>query len=114
MWTTTGPATTAILPAALLDLPHHVRDAADHPFDAALRGNVIAHEREAQAVALAELRGHANTVVPAEHRLAGADVTQLPAHGPASRRHDHRVHPLLLDLDPASPQRTCVRWLVVE
>ena len=38
--------------------------------------------------------------------VAGADVAQFAAQGPAVLDHDHRIHPLALDLDPVPSSRT--------
>ena len=112
--TTTGPATTAMRPPAFFTSRIICGDARDAAFDAALRRDVVAHEREAEAVAFAELRRHADAVVAADDRLARLDVAQLAALGRAAGGDDHGVHALLLDLDPVAAMRTCVRWLVVE
>ena len=58
--------------AGLLHLAHHGGDAGDTAFDAPLRRDVVAHEREAETVALAELGRHANPFVAADDRLATA------------------------------------------
>ena len=73
-------------PAGLLDVAHHLRDARHAAFDAPLGRDVVAHEGEAEPVALAELRRHADAVVAADDRLAGLDVAQLAALGAARRR----------------------------
>ena len=66
-------------------------DARDAAFDAALRRDVVAHEREAEAVALAELGRDADAVVAADHRFAGLHVAQLAALGARrSRRRSPR------------------------
>jgi hypothetical protein len=45
-------------PAALLHFLHHRGDSRDASLDAALGGDIVAHEREAESVALTELRRH--------------------------------------------------------
>ena len=74
----------------------------DAAFDATLRRDVVAHEREAETVALAELGRHANAFVAADDRLAALDVAQLPARRAPVVDDDDGVHPLFLDLHPAS------------
>ena len=98
--------------AGRLDVAHHLRDARHAAFDATLGRDVVAHEREAETVALAELRRHADAGVAAHDRLAGLDVPQLAAGGGLSVDDDHRVHALLVDLDPAArpAARACGDW----
>ena len=85
MWTTTGPATTAMRPPARLDLLHHRRDARHADLDAALGRDFVRHEREPVPVALLELGNHAHTGHAAHdaHRLSGrrgaCGTTRVPS-----------------------------------
>ena len=88
--TTTGPATTAMRPPALLDVAHHRGDARDAAFDAALRGDLVAHEREAEAIALAELRRDADAVVPADDGSPPRTSRSLRHDGARRRRRRSR------------------------
>src|SRR5688572_32442883 len=82
------------------DLAHHLRDTGDAAFDPPLRGHVVAHEREPEAIPFTELRSHAYAVVTADDAFARLHVAQLAAGGRLSRHHDHRVHALALNVDP--------------
>src|SRR5688500_6580301 len=90
--------------AALLHLPDHLRNPADDAFHPALGRHVVAHEREAEAVALAELGGDANALVTADHRFTGAHVAQLAAGRAAVRRDDHRIHALSFHFHPLASE----------
>src|SRR5688572_33414979 len=82
------------------DLAHHLRDTGDAAFDPPLRGHVVAHEREPEAIPFAELRSHAYAVVTADDAFAGLQVAQLAAGGRLSRDEDHRVHALAIEVAP--------------
>jgi hypothetical protein len=56
--------------AAPLHVAHHRGDARHAALDAPLRRDVVAHEREAEPVALAELGRDADAVVAADDRFA--------------------------------------------
>src|SRR5262245_45074761 len=89
-------------PAALLHLFHHGGYSRHASFHAALGGDVVAHERETEAVAFPEFRRDTNPFVPTDDRVAALHVAELAADRPPVLDHDHRIHPLLLDFPPAS------------
>ena len=91
---------------------HQRRDAADTGFDPALRRDLVRHEGEVGAVALAELRGDADAFESADDVIAGPDLAQLPAGGAAVGDDDHGVHALPLDLDPLAgrPVHASADW----
>src|SRR5689334_8174744 len=84
----------------LLHVTHHRGDAGHAAFHPTFGRDVVAHEREAEAIPFLELRRYPNALVPADDRFAGADVTQLAARRPRTRDHDDGVHPLLFHLHP--------------
>ena len=69
---------------------HQRGDAADAGLDAALRRDLVGHEREVRAVALAELRGDADAFQAADHAIAGPDLAQLAARRRGRRRRRSR------------------------
>ena len=62
-----------------LHLRHHRRDARDADLDAPLRRNLVRHEREAEAIALLELRHRPDALDAAHDRVARPHVAQLAA-----------------------------------
>ena len=78
-----------------------MRDPRNAAFDSTFRRHVVAHEREPVPVPFLELGRHADAVVTADDGVARLHVAQLTAHSPSVARHDHRVHPLILYVDPA-------------
>ena len=87
-------------PPLCFHVAHHVGNPRDAGLDAALGGDLVGHEREAVAIALAELRRDADALDAADDGVARAHVAQLAAQRAAAFDHDDRVHPLLLDLEP--------------
>ena len=89
-------------PAFRLDLAHHGHDPRHADLDPPLGRDVAGHEREPEAVALLELGQDADAVEPADDPLPRPDVPQLAARGAAVAHHHHRVHPLVLHVDPSA------------
>src|SRR5262249_26039445 len=89
-----GPGDECDAAAALFRLAHHRRDARDARLDAALRRDVVGHEREVGAIAIAELRRDADAVESAHDAIARAYVAKLAARGNARLDDDRRVHAL--------------------
>ena len=100
VWTTTGPATKTMRRPGRARFAHQRGDAADAGLDAALRRDLVGHEGEVRAVALAELRGDADAFEAADDAIAGPHLAQLAARGAAVVDDDHGVHALAFDLDP--------------
>src|SRR5690242_21798276 len=90
--------------AAALHVAHHLCDAGDAALDAALRRDVVAHEREPETVALPELGSDADAGVPAHDLLARLDVTELATHGFRSVDDDDGIHALAVDINPPAVQ----------
>ena len=67
--------------ARALHIAHHLGDARHASFDATLGRDVVAHEREAVAVAFLELGRDADADVTAHDFLARLHVPQLAAGG---------------------------------
>ena len=80
--------------------PHHRRDPRHADLDAALRRNLVRHEREAEPVAGLELRDDFHALDPADHGVSGANLPQLAADRAFIRDHDDGVHALALDCNP--------------
>ena len=112
MWTTTGPATNAILRAAGLGVAHHRRDPRDAGLDAALGRHVVGHEREVGARRGRGTPASRGCLEPADDPVAGADLAQLPADGAPVVDDDDGVHALPLDGDPPRrrPAPGCAGW----
>src|SRR5947199_322646 len=94
-----GPSSRT-LPASTIGthLLHHPRDARHAHLDAALRGDVVRHEREVGAIAIAEFRRDADAVEAADDAVSGAQVAELAAFRAVRRDHDRGVHPLTADV----------------
>src|SRR6185436_8117926 len=70
--------------AGALDVLHHRRDARDADLDAPLGRDLVGHEREAEAIALAELGDDLDAVHAGDDEIAFADVAQLGAARPGA------------------------------
>jgi hypothetical protein len=88
--------------ASRFDIAHHLGDARHAALDTTLGRDVVAHEREAQTVALAKFRCHADAGVTTHHGLTGLDVPELATSRGLSVDDDHGVHPLAGDFNPLS------------
>ena len=89
--------------ARRLDVAHHRGDALDADFDPALRRNLVRHEREAVAIAIAELRRHAHAGHAAHDPIAGPHVAQLAAaRGPCRRSTITASMRCFCDVEPAA------------
>ena len=95
VWTTTGPATKTIRwPRPLVERIKR-GDARDACLDAPLRRDLVRHEREVGAIALAKLGRHAQALEAADDAIPDLDFPQLAADRAPVFEHDHRIHALL-------------------
>src|SRR4030095_6097409 len=110
--TTTGPATTAMRPPAfftsriiaaiLATLPSTRRSD-----DTSLLMNAKprrSRSRNSGVTRIPSVPQTPGSSAPADDRLAGAPVAQLPAHRALALHDDDRVHALLLDLHPPAAE----------
>ncbi len=89
--------------AARLGLTDHRGDARDAHLDSSFRRHLVRHEGKIAALAIAELRRHAQAVEAADHSIADLDLAQLATRRSAvGADHDDRIHALARDGQPAA------------
>ena len=100
---TTGPATNTMRSPRGLGLAHQSRDPRHAGLDAALGRDLVDHEREIAALAVAELGRDADALEPAHDLVADPDLAQLPADRlAAGGRTIAASMRCSLDVDPAA------------